>query len=193
MGKWSNLTSIFVQMGWLKPPKLSIFGEIVHFDHHLLQPGWNRNELSAICGSSSCLRMIFPPKVHGFVDFQCWFWSWCELFPRILGHSIQLWHPEEFFRWVWVCQWIRLLHRSISNQKTQLKSTLLRVFPKIWENPQIIHLFIGVFHYKPSILGYPYFWKHPWGSLFYIFYLGGHVMTFLLAIYFCLPLRGMRL
>jgi len=26
--------------------------------------------------------------------------------------------------------------------------------------PQIIH-FNRVFHYKPSILGYPYFWKHP--------------------------------
>ena len=34
------------------------------------------------------------------------------------------------------------------------------VLPKIWENPQIIH-FNRVFHYKPSILGYPYFWKHP--------------------------------
>ena len=22
-------------------------------------------------------------------------------------------------------------------------------------------IFIGVFHYKPSILGYPYFWIHP--------------------------------
>ena len=28
------------------------------------------------------------------------------------------------------------------------------------KNPQIIH-FNNVFHYKPSILGYPYFWKHP--------------------------------
>ena len=27
--------------------------------------------------------------------------------------------------------------------------------------PQIIH-FNRVFHYKPSILGYHYFWKHPW-------------------------------
>ena len=27
-------------------------------------------------------------------------------------------------------------------------------------SPQIIH-FNGVFHCKPSILGYPYFWKHP--------------------------------
>ena len=30
-------------------------------------------------------------------------------------------------------------------------------------SPQIIH-FNRVFHYKPSILGYPYFWKHPLGS-----------------------------
>ena len=27
--------------------------------------------------------------------------------------------------------------------------------------PQIIH-FNRVFHYKPSILGYPYFWKHSY-------------------------------
>ena len=26
--------------------------------------------------------------------------------------------------------------------------------------PQIMN-FNRVFHYKPSILGYPYFWKHP--------------------------------
>ena len=34
------------------------------------------------------------------------------------------------------------------------------VFPQIGV-PQIIH-FNKVFHYKPSILGYPYFWKHPY-------------------------------
>ena len=28
-------------------------------------------------------------------------------------------------------------------------------------SPQIIH-FNWVFHYKPSILGYHYFWKHPY-------------------------------
>ena len=33
-------------------------------------------------------------------------------------------------------------------------------FQKQWY-PQIIH-FNRVFHYKPSILGYPYFWKHPY-------------------------------
>ena len=30
-------------------------------------------------------------------------------------------------------------------------------------NPQIIHL-NRVFHYKPSILRYPYFWKHPFAT-----------------------------
>ena len=36
------------------------------------------------------------------------------------------------------------------------------VEPKIGVGyPQIIH-FNRVFHYKPSILGYPYFWKHSY-------------------------------
>ena len=30
--------------------------------------------------------------------------------------------------------------------------------------PQIIN-FNRVFHYKPSILGYPYFWKHPYSLI----------------------------
>ncbi len=33
-------------------------------------------------------------------------------------------------------------------------------FQKKWY-PQIIH-FNRIFHYKPSILGYPYSWKHPY-------------------------------
>ena len=35
------------------------------------------------------------------------------------------------------------------------------VFPKMIWYPQIIH-FNRVFHYTPSILGYPYSWKHPY-------------------------------
>ena len=35
------------------------------------------------------------------------------------------------------------------------------VFPKIWILPN--HPFVHrVFHYKPSIFSYPYFWKHPY-------------------------------
>ena len=40
-----------------------------------------------------------------------------------------------------------------------------RGIPKIGVYPQIIH-FSKVFHYKPSILGYPFFWKHPQGGFY---------------------------
>ena len=36
-------------------------------------------------------------------------------------------------------------------------------FQKQWY-PQIIH-FNRVFHYKPSILGYPYFWKRTYSQV----------------------------
>ncbi len=35
------------------------------------------------------------------------------------------------------------------------------VDPKIWGFPPKSSIFNRVFHYKPSILGYHYFWKHP--------------------------------
>ena len=35
------------------------------------------------------------------------------------------------------------------------------VFPKIVGFPSKSSILMEVFHYKPSILGYPYFWKHP--------------------------------
>ena len=38
--------------------------------------------------------------------------------------------------------------------------------------PQIIH-FNRVFHYKPSILGYPYFWKHPFRAAVDVTFLWG--------------------
>ena len=37
-------------------------------------------------------------------------------------------------------------------------------------SPKIIH-FNRVFHYKPSILGYPYFWKHPYIYIYMIKYI----------------------
>ena len=35
-----------------------------------------------------------------------------------------------------------------------------------WGYPQIIH-FNGMFHYKPTILGYPHLWKSPYGHVFH--------------------------
>ena len=37
-----------------------------------------------------------------------------------------------------------------------------------WWYPQIIH-FNWIFHYKPSILGYPNFWKHPYDEFFNLY------------------------
>ena len=53
--------------------------------------------------------------------------------------------------------------RVVDQQKSRriLQSVKLIRSPENHWYPQIIH-FNRVFHYKPSILGYPYFWKHPY-------------------------------
>ena len=68
---------------------------------------------------------------------------WCVRIPREIKHHhgrqmnlLQLWWLSKMYIWV---------------------------FPKIGGTPQIIH-FNRVFQFKPSILGYPYFWKHPYFS-----------------------------
>ena len=49
------------------------------------------------------------------------------------------------------------------------------MFPKIGGfTPQIIEVFSRVFHSKSSILGYPYFWKHPDGDIQNSNYLKGN-------------------
>ena len=50
---------------------------------------------------------------------------------------------------------------NFSSQKKKVEAS--GRFLKWWVFPQIIHL-NRVFHSKPSILGYPYFWKHPSGE-----------------------------
>ncbi len=47
--------------------------------------------------------------------------------------------------------------------------------------PQIIH-FNRVFHYKPSILGYHYFWKHPYRGLVRVWVELGHTGEWSLTI-----------
>ena len=47
---------------------------------------------------------------------------------------------------------------SESRKKTQESEWM---FPKIVGFPPKSSILIGIFNYKPSILGYPYFWKHP--------------------------------
>ena len=51
--------------------------------------------------------------------------------------------------------------RRINGSSIRDSRCLMWVFPKIVGFPSKIIYFNRVFHYKPSILGYPYFWKHP--------------------------------
>ena len=62
----------------------------------------------------------------------------------------------------WALQ-VRSLPAGISPTQKVLVGRGYGCFHKWWY-PQIIH-FNRVFHYKPSILGYPYFWKHPYGEV----------------------------
>ncbi len=52
------------------------------------------------------------------------------------------------------------MYENIDTLKTKSWLKTVWVFPKIRGTLQIINFYRG-FHYKPSISGYPYFWKHP--------------------------------
>ena len=49
-------------------------------------------------------------------------------------------------------------------QLTTVEFSWIWVFPKMVRFPSKSSILIGFFHYKPSILGYPYFWKHPFAA-----------------------------
>ena len=65
--------------------------------------------------------------------------------------------PPPVAEYMWTCcnAANRAVLRSGKREFTVMRVSKIGV-------PQIIH-FNGVFHYKPSILGYPYFRKHPYG------------------------------
>ena len=52
---------------------------------------------------------------------------------------------------------------AASTTSERINGDIIWVFPKIMVS-QIIH-FNRVFHCKPSILGYPYLWKHPYYNI----------------------------
>ena len=51
--------------------------------------------------------------------------------------------------------------KTVGIHQGSLNGTYTDVSESSGFSPQIIH-FNRVFHYQPSILGYPYFWKHPY-------------------------------
>ena len=76
--------------------------------------------------------------------------------PNFLGHPTIY---TRFFK-MWPC--LRPWDLHLGNRKVTLKKLVYGGFLKWWYL-QIIH-FNRVFHYKPSILGYPYLRKHPYTS-----------------------------
>ena len=66
-------------------------------------------------------------------------------------HMISKWKCIAFLYSGWIWRWLKYAIYVTSAFGCFLK----------WWYPQIIH-FNRDFHYKPSILGYPYFWKHPY-------------------------------
>ena len=87
------------------------------------------------------------------------------------------WRCGKFWWWwtCWHCRRLELKHPDhwkmivglrqgwISEFDSDIDFYDMDVSQKLWY-PQIIH-FNRVFHYKLSILGYPYFWKHPYGCV----------------------------
>ena len=63
---------------------------------------------------------------------------------------------------VWRNIKVLLTHIAHTNESLTLESPEIKM--------DVSEHFNRVFHYKPSILGYPYFWKHPyWHLIFWIF------------------------
>ncbi len=65
--------------------------------------------------------------------------------------KMQLTHLDEAWKLTLFCR-----------SKMHWMKIYIGCFQKIWENPQIIHFNRVWNHYKPSILGYHYFWKQPY-------------------------------
>ena len=72
--------------------------------------------------------------------------------------------------WLWGD--LGLVKLTFNNKTPRNRYIYINMYMDVSENrgtPQIIH-FNRVFHYKPSILGYHYFWKHLYIIYIYIIY-----------------------
>ena len=95
----------------------------------------------------STIWVKWPSYFLGCANIHEQMMQWMSVFPK--------WPALETTRWGWFAP------TSWNNQEQKYGC-----FQK-WGYPQIIH-FNKVFHYKPSILGYHYFWKHPYTNQTFI-------------------------
>ena len=65
--------------------------------------------------------------------------------------------------WWWPCgRWGTYTDEGFPANHITHANLKIWVLPKIVGFPPKSSIFNRFFHYKPSILGYPYFWKHPY-------------------------------
>ncbi len=145
---------------------------------------WDAPAKTFFWGLFRCLSLrLWCRKSRNFKD--TWSTRWKMTMPRSLDavHALNVdewqharcnWHMASWLRW-FVKR--RVLEKKIYRifcfldedmDSHSLKEQMLdshRCFQKYGEKTQIIH-FNRVFHSKPSILGYQYFWKHPYLLLF---------------------------
>ena len=137
----------------------------------------NSIPLSKLATIPSLKTNISPLKIMGFQNkspfsrglFSGATWGYVNLLegselPELPGfvvprESLPPWRSRDFF-FRPVVRWIETdrLKKHLSFPETNVD-----VSENSGLSPQIIHFNRG-FHYKPSILGYPYFWKHHLGK-----------------------------
>ena len=79
------------------------------------------------------------------------------------------WRVNHMHPYAMLDHW-RVSYNDLYSQDANLRITQYLIWYGCFQKyayPQIIHS-NKVFHYKPSILGYPYFWKHPYLHEIYI-------------------------
>ena len=104
------------------------------------------------CDSSIPFHFLRPIKLGPFISPQ-----------NPPAPQLQLRNNQVIDQWWLLCSHWKCPLLMLLKYQRKLKPNLHGCFRKKW-HPQIIH-FNRVFHYKPSILGYPYFRKHPhWPS-----------------------------
>ena len=141
---------------------LAILCDLLGWANRDLQLG-NQN-VTAWITWYSCFRQkssdFCRPNIWGCASVQgCAHWSWwssgkCHLQNSALSESTTTYHEtnERLKQTSDAVCFFGVVHVGCDFQMDVSKNS--------GYSPQIIH-FNRVFHYKPSILGYPYFWKHP--------------------------------
>ena len=125
-------------------------------------------------------KFAIPKRKFHLAPIFKWFMS-CHLSFQRTGMAMDLWHSDFCFMACDRCCYILLvalqdfsvLYKELEAQKwpsqgghggwgwKMIRWLFMWMCPKIVGFPPKSSIFNRVFHSKPSILGYPYFWKHP--------------------------------